>query len=228
MDSFKGENHFIKIKNSDVKIQTRTFINNVENKSPYKEICCVLCHPHPQFGGTMQNNVVRGMRDQLIHTSIPCATFNFRGVGRSTGEYDHAIGEQDDLINVINYIREKFPKIKKIAIGSYSFGSVVALEAIKRIKDVLCLFMVAYPFGFVDSVEPDFNCKIPKQFIVGTRDNYGRYDLFFDIFERFVQPKSYKIIQNSDHFYIGHEKEIGTHCVQFIKDILKRENKENS
>src|SRR5579884_4544171 len=57
----------------------------------------VVCHPHPQFGGTMHNKVVFRIAQALVDLNIPALRFNFRGVGRSTGTYDEGRGEADDV-----------------------------------------------------------------------------------------------------------------------------------
>src|ERR671922_3090318 len=56
----------------------------------------VICHPHPLYGGDMENNVVRGMAEAFAAAGFVVLRFNFRGVGRSTGHHDEGIGEQED------------------------------------------------------------------------------------------------------------------------------------
>ena len=168
----------------------------------------------------MQNNVVRGIRDEMLNNNIQSVTFNFRGVGRSTGSYSNGIGEQKDLLNVVDYIKTKYKDIKRIYLTAYSFGAVVALGAANRIKDLICLSMVAYPFGFLKNIKPDYSLNCPKLFIIGKNDKIGGYDSFSEQYKEFRGPKSYTELTGADHFYSGYEKKIGRICKEFLDENL--------
>lgn len=64
----------------------------------------VVCHPHPLYGGSMDNNVVCAVSDALTQASLASLRFNFRGVGGSQGEFGHGIGEGEDVKAAISYI----------------------------------------------------------------------------------------------------------------------------
>ena len=91
----------------------------------------VLCHPHPLFGGTMDNKVVatlaRGFR-QMGYTSV---RFNFRGIGKSAGAWDEGRGEVDDALAVIAAHRIEG---QPLALGGFSFGGYVAAAAAARLQ----------------------------------------------------------------------------------------------
>src|SRR5216683_1674166 len=67
----------------------------------------VVCHPHPQYGGSMYNNVVEAILDALWALGYSTLRFNFRGVGNSDGEYGGGEGEVQDAIAAVEYIRSK-------------------------------------------------------------------------------------------------------------------------
>lgn len=89
------------------------------------EYCAILCHPHPLYGGTMDNKVVTTMARVYRELGVPVTRFNFRGVGGSGGQHDNANGEVDDLRAVALWLGGQYPRAR-ILICGYSFGSVVA------------------------------------------------------------------------------------------------------
>jgi alpha/beta superfamily hydrolase len=87
----------------------------------------VVCHPHPLFGGTMDNKVVTTVARALQETGISTVRFNFRGVGASTGAYDQGVGETADADAVAAWGAERWPG-RDLVIAGFSFGAYVALR----------------------------------------------------------------------------------------------------
>jgi alpha/beta superfamily hydrolase len=86
----------------------------------------VLCHPHPQHGGTMDNKVVQTLARAFVQVGFRAVRFNFRGVGSSAGAWDHGRGEVDDALAVIAALRD--PGLP-LALGGFSFGGAIATQA---------------------------------------------------------------------------------------------------
>ena len=72
----------------------------------------VLCHPHPQFQGTMLNKVVHTLSRSMNDLGIPAVRFNFRGIGASEGEYADGFGEATDTLTVADWACQRFPGAK--------------------------------------------------------------------------------------------------------------------
>jgi alpha/beta superfamily hydrolase len=89
----------------------------------------VICHPHPQFGGTMDNKVVQTIARACLQCGWRTVRFNFRGVGASDGEWDEGFGEVEDTIAVIDALRD--PALPLLLAG-FSFGGYVATQAAAR------------------------------------------------------------------------------------------------
>jgi uncharacterized protein len=87
----------------------------------------VVCHPHPLFGGTMENKVVTTLGRAMQEIGIPTLRFNFRGVGRSEGVYDEGQGETADAAAVASWGAARWPG-RQLVIAGFSFGSYVALR----------------------------------------------------------------------------------------------------
>jgi len=87
----------------------------------------VVCHPHPLFGGTMQNKVVTTVARALHDSGIPTLRFNFRGVGASGGSFDQGVGETADAEAVASWGAQRWPG-RDLVLAGFSFGGYVALR----------------------------------------------------------------------------------------------------
>ena len=94
----------------------------------------IACHPHPQFGGTLDNKVVQTIARACLDLGWACVRFNFRGVGASEGVWDEGRGEVDDALAVVAHWRgrEEFAGLPYL-LGGFSFGGYVAVEALQRL-----------------------------------------------------------------------------------------------
>ena len=90
----------------------------------------VLCHPHPQFGGTMDNKVVQTLARACVSLGYTSVRFNFRGIGASAGSWDEGAGEVDDALAVIDAQRHA---AAPLLLGGFSFGGYVAASAAARL-----------------------------------------------------------------------------------------------
>jgi alpha/beta superfamily hydrolase len=80
----------------------------------------VICHPHPQQGGTMNNKVVHTLARALNECAVPTVRFNYRGVGSSVGTYDGGVGETEDALAVIDWARLRWPD-QPLWLAGFSF-----------------------------------------------------------------------------------------------------------
>lgn len=101
----------------------------------------VIAHPHPLFGGTMDNKVVQTMARAFVQAGWTAVRFNFRGVGRSEGQHDEGHGEVDDMLAVISGAAHDGP----LALAGFSFGSYIAVRALETLwatRDVQRIVLV--------------------------------------------------------------------------------------
>ena len=101
-----------------------TIINFSEN---FKGIFVLIAHPHPLYGGALNNKVVQTIARAALKVGYNAVRFNFRGVGESAGVFDNGIGELNDMKTVVEYIQKKYPSNKIISAG-FSFGASVASQ----------------------------------------------------------------------------------------------------
>ena len=88
----------------------------------------VVCHPHPLYGGTLDNKVAHTLAHAVLELGIPALRFNFRGVGASAGHFDDGRGEVDDALAVLEWGSAHWPQAVPWLLG-FSFGAVVAIRA---------------------------------------------------------------------------------------------------
>lgn len=99
----------------------------------------IVCHPHPQQGGTMNNKVVTTLIRAWRDLGALGLRFNYRGVGESDGKFDEGRGETEDLLAVIRWVKSEYPE-HQIDLGGFSFGGYVAVKACQQMDcDVLVL-----------------------------------------------------------------------------------------
>ena len=101
----------------------------------------VICHPHPLYGGTMDNKVVTTVARALQETGIPTLRFNFRGVGASAGAFDQGVGETADADAVAAWGAERWAG-RSLVIAGFSFGGYVALRLAQQ-RLPRCLITIA-------------------------------------------------------------------------------------
>jgi len=90
----------------------------------------VLCHPHPVHGGTMDNKVIQTLARAFVQLGYRAVRFNFRGVGRSQGQWDQGLGEIDDAMAVVAACRDA---ALPLVLAGFSFGGYVAAQAADRL-----------------------------------------------------------------------------------------------
>jgi alpha/beta superfamily hydrolase len=101
----------------------------------------VIAHPHPLFGGTMDNKVVQTLARAFVSCGWTAVRFNFRGVGASEGTHDEGRGERDDMLAVVEQLAPEGP----LAIAGFSFGAFVAsctAEKLWAARDIKHLVLV--------------------------------------------------------------------------------------
>src|SRR5262245_17371247 len=107
-----------------------------------KKIIAIICHPHPLYGGTMNNKVVTTIARALYDLHIWTVRFNFRGIGKSEGSYANGMGEIQDLTAVLAWVREHFPDYE-IWLAGFSFGAYIATSVAAHEKEIAQLITIA-------------------------------------------------------------------------------------
>ena len=189
-----------------------------EGSGPFP--AAIICHPHPLFGGSMDNNVVNSLFATLSQESFILLKFNFRGVGGSEGEFSHGIGEQEDVRAAISFTSEVAGvALKKMAIVGYSAGAAFGLPVGFEDNRIKALVAISPPFDMSD-FEFLRNCLKPKLLISGGEDDFIPSSRFLEFCHMLPEPKEYHIIEAADHFWGGYEDIITTKVTAFLNSVL--------
>jgi alpha/beta superfamily hydrolase len=131
---------FLSIRNNEIELEAEYFQSKKDKNSPV----VLICHPHPQYGGNMFNNVVSGVYAKLIKHEVSCLRFNFRGVGRSTGIYSNGMGELSDVKACIDFlIMDK--NFERLVICGYSYGAAIGCSAINHSDKIIGYIAISFP-----------------------------------------------------------------------------------
>lgn len=187
------------------------------NAAPAPRMAAVVCHPHPQFGGTMHNKVVFRIAQALGELGIPALRFNFRGVGRSTGTYDEGRGEADDVRAALDEMARRYPSTPLLLAG-FSFGTWVGLPVGAADPRVTHLVGAGVPVALL-STNTLQGCLKPKLFVQGALDQYGPRPALEAWYAQVSDPKRLIIIPNADHFFTNQQPELHDALVGGVREI---------
>jgi len=181
-------------------------------------LAAVVCHPHPQFGGTMHNKVVFRAAKAASQVNLPALRFNFRGVGKSEGEYAGGIGEREDARSALEYLIERFPGTSACMMG-FSFGARVGLAVGAEDARVTALVGMGLPgtandFRFLERVTK------PKLIVQGTDDVHGPRNQVQSAFDSMAAPKRIHWVEGADHFFTGRLEEAQEVIRTFLLELV--------
>ncbi len=176
----------------------------------------VFAHPLPIEGGTMHTKAVYQGAKALARSGVAVLRFNFRGVGRSAGEWDEGRGELADFTAALDYMAARYPSLPLWAAG-FSFGSWVALEQGAVDDRVNVLIGIAPPvegrgYTFPHTLESEK----PKFLIQGEEDEICPLPALRRFYARLKEPKELAVIPDADHLFEGKTQEVG----EAIEDLL--------
>lgn len=159
----------------------------------------LVCHPHPQHGGTMHNKVVYRLARGLRKSGCVVLRFNYRGVNLSEGEYDHGRGETDDARSTLHELQRRYSDLPLLA-GGFSFGSRIVTRLAGEQQAIGRLILVGIPLNYPDR-DYLYRIRIPKYFVQSTNDEFGPRPEFASFYDSLPEPKHLDWIEAADHFF---------------------------
>jgi alpha/beta superfamily hydrolase len=178
---------------------------------------CVFAHPLPTEGGTMHTKAVYQSSKALARVGIATLRFNFRGVGRSAGEFDSGPGEKDDYRAALDFMAERFPE-KPIWAAGFSFGSWVALTVAVDDSRVRLLLGIGVPVDRYDFSKVKDSEK-PKFLIHGEEDELISIKNVRRFYSECKEPKELVVIEAADHLFDGKTSEVGDAVADLLGDF---------
>ncbi|HEY7302491.1 MAG TPA: alpha/beta fold hydrolase [Bryobacteraceae bacterium] len=179
----------------------------------------VVCHPHPQHGGTMHNKVVYRLARGLRKSGCVVLRFNYRGVNLSEGQYNGGLGETEDARVALREIEQRYPELPVLLAG-FSFGSRIALRLASQESTIGRVIAAGYPTRVAER-EFVYHVHVPKYFVQSTNDEFGPAADLTEFFKTLPEPKHLNWVPAEDHFFrdaldayeavierIGHERKL--------------------
>jgi uncharacterized protein len=168
-----------------------------EDAAPREAI--LVCHPHPQHGGTMHNKVVYRIARAMRRAGCVVLRFNYRGVNLSEGKYDEGIGETEDARAALTFLRGRYPELP-FSLAGFSFGSRIILRLGCEMPGARQLLAVGFPAAMPKSAGLG-ECTVPRVFIISRNDEFCPAPAMEEYFAVLPEPKQLIWIDAADHFF---------------------------
>lgn len=197
--------------------------------SPAGAGIAVLCHPHPQFGGSMHDAVLQTLETVLLDAGRTCLRFNFRGVGASQGQFDQGVGEQEDVRAVLAAVHagsELAPLLSAEQLENppllcgYSFGAAMAWQAqLSDPRALRALWLVAPPLTAMNLPKGDPSSML--HLFTGTQDSYCQPIDAGKWAEALPASAQLHVIDGADHFFSGQHKALASAACEALSVPLQ-------
>ena len=192
------------------------------NKNADAPIAIVL-HPNPLHGGNMNNRIVYIMYNAFVAHGFSVLRFNFRGVGRSQGEFDNAVGELSDAAYAFDWLQQQNPNSPFCWIGGYSFGALISMQLMMRRPEIRGFISVSPP-----AITHDFSflapCPASGLIINGEEDEVVSPDAIHKLVERLSIQKGVKIdidiLAGANRFFSDHLDPMIEHVSEYLDTAL--------
>ena len=159
----------------------------------------VICHPHPLYEGSLNNKVVHTLARAWVGLGCAAVRFNFRGVGKSAGQYDDGEGETLDALTVIEWARRQ-QVAGPFFLGGFSFGGMIAYRAAQQIKPT-ALVLVAPAVGRIPTAGAQPAC--PWLIVQGDEDELVPIDAVLAWLDELDHPPQLAVLESAKHFFHG-------------------------
>ncbi|MBA3009949.1 MAG: alpha/beta hydrolase [Proteobacteria bacterium] len=169
----------------------------------------VVTHPHPLYGGNMENPVVEQIVQSFLERGFTTLRFNFRGTGKSSGVFDNGVGEVEDVRAALDYL--KGSKVTALYLAGYSFGARMNASLVSSGYAVQDHIMVSPPMGVLSFSDV---ASLPSTGLIltGANDAIAPKDMVQAAINRWKINPRFEVIRGCDHFYTG--------CLTSLKDSL--------
>lgn len=187
---------------------------------PNAPVALVL-HPHPRHGGAMNNKVVYTLYRAFAQLGFSVLRFNFRGVGRSQGEYDEGVGELSDAASALDWLQNRNPGARACWVAGFSFGAWIALQLLMRRPELAGFVAVAppanrYDFSFLAP------CPVSGQIVQGDADDIVPPDSVAELADKLSKQRGveidYRTVPGADHFFDGRLETVAEAVQAYVRE----------
>ena len=179
----------------------------------------IILHPHPMFHGTMNNQIVYQLFYMFSKRGFAVLRFNFRGVGRSQGEFDHGGGELSDAAAALDWVQSIHPDARSCWVAGFSFGAWIGMQLLMRRPEIDAFVSVAPPANLFDFsfLAP---CPASGLIIQGDHDQVVPLDAVQRLINKLKHQRGikidYRLVPGTDHFFYNHLDTLGSAVDEYI------------
>ncbi len=173
----------------------------------------VVCHPHPQHGGTMDNKVAHTLARAFNRSGFAALRFNFRGVGKSEGEFGEGVGEVDDVLAAVEAARERYPGLP-LWLSGFSFGAAMAVRAANDAGAAGLVSVAPAAFRFAGKL--DEQPAMPWLIVHGEDDELVPINESVEWVDSLEPGPELVVFPETSHFFHGKLVELRDTVVEFI------------
>lgn len=194
------------------------------SKNPGAPLAIVF-HPDSLQGGTMNNRVTLKLYNTFVENGFSVIRFNFRGVGKSEGEYDKGEGELNDAASVLDWIQSVNPGKRAVWIGGFSFGALIGMQLLMRRPEICGFISVCPPANIYDFsfLAP---CPVSGMIINGENDIICPIENVNKLVDKLNTQKGikidYRVIPNCDHSFQNHLDTIADYVAEYLTNNQER------
>ena len=177
----------------------------------------IVLHPHPQYGGTMNNKIVQLMYNVFLENNFSVIKINFRGVGKSEGVFDNGQGELSYAAAALDWIERENLDYSQCWVSGFSFGALICMQLIMRRPEVNNFIAVSpqpnvYDFSFLAP------CPTSGQVVFSENDELVTRESINELDKRIKSQKGVEVlfsaIKNANHFFKNKESD--------LKNVVKK------
>ena len=189
-----------------------------QSEQPGAPIVMVL-HPHPLYGGTMNNKIVYRLYHIFVQNGFSVLRFNFRGVGKSQGKYDEGIGELTDAATALDWLQTQNPDASTCWVSGFSFGAWISLQLLMRRPEIEGFISVAPPANRFDF---SFLAPCPSSglFVHGDQDRVAPLKEVMGLIEKLKTQRGilieHAVVQGANHFFENRVDELITEVGAYL------------
>jgi alpha/beta superfamily hydrolase len=174
----------------------------------------IILHPHPEHGGTMNNKITYHLFQTFVERGFSTLRFNFRGVGRSQGEYDKGEGELSDAASALDWMQEINPNAPYTWVAGFSFGAWIGMQLLMRRPEVRGFVSIAPPANIYDF---SFLAPCPTSGLIlqGSRDEIVPEPYVEKLVAKLRTQRGitvdYRVVDGANHFFKDETEILMTH-----------------
>jgi len=174
----------------------------------------LLCHPHPQYGGSMRSLVTSELFAALPDQGITCVRFDFRGVGASSGCFGHGVGERHDVVAGLEFLRDHDDRLPTFLVG-WSFGADVALST--RAEGHDGWVAIALPLRWLDDPVATGADRRPKLLLLAAHDEFRAPGEVLEATASWTATET-EVIPGASHFFVGRTARLVQRVAEWVGD----------